>query len=190
MKKAPHDTEMKLFPPRRRLLLLLTATIAIMIPAFLFGRGDPLEVGAPAPRLTVTIETGESVDLGSFYDKGPVLVYFYPKSDTPGCTRQACNLRDHFAEIKDSGIAVFGVSTDSVEAQKRFQDNHNLPFSLVADTERKLGQAFGVGNAFLGFFSRQSFLVVDGKIAWRDLSASPASQAQDALEAYRNKAAE
>lgn len=181
---------MKVFPPRRRLYLLLTATIAVMIPAFLFGRGDPLDVGTPAPRLTVTIETGESIDLGSFYDQGPVLIYFYPKSDTPGCTRQACNLRDHFAELQDAGLTVFGVSTDSVEAQRRFRDNHNLPFSLIADTERELGKAFGVGNAFMGFFSRQSFLVIDGKIAWRDLSASPASQAQDALAAFRNTAAE
>ncbi len=174
---------MKLFPPPKRAAVSACILAIIMIPAFLFGRSNALDVGAEAPRLTVTIETGETVELADAYAKGPVLVYFYPRADTPGCTKQACNLRDHFAELEDKGVKVFGVSTDSVERQAAFKEKHNLPFSLVADTDRKLGKAFGVGSAMPGFFSRQTFLVVDGKIAWRDLSASPASQAQDALAA-------
>lgn len=174
---------MKILPSPKRTVMTASILALIMIPAFLFGRSNALEVGAEAPRQSVTIETGETVDLAEAYAKGPVLVYFYPRADTPGCTKQACNLRDHFAELEEKGVKVFGVSTDSVERQAAFKEKHNLPFSLVADTERELGKAFGVGSAVPGFFSRQTFLVVDGKIAWRDLSASPASQAQDALAA-------
>jgi len=151
----------------------------------MFGN-NPLEVGARAPELTVTTHAGESLDLAEVYGQGPVLVYFYPKADTPGCTRQACNLRDNFEALEEKGIRVIGVSSDSVQAQKAFKEKYNLPFTLVADTERELGNAFGMGT-FMGIgFKRQSFLIVDGKVAWRDLKASPASQAKDALSALES----
>lgn len=176
---------MKFFPSRNRARALLFLTPLIMIPAFLFGRSNALDVGVEAPRANVVVETGETVSLADAYAKGPVLIYFFPRADTPGCTKQACNLRDHFAGLEEKGVKVFGVSTDSVERQAAFKERHNLPFSLVADTDRELGKAFGVGRVMPGMFSRQTFLVVDGKIAWRDLSASPASQAQDALAALQ-----
>jgi len=145
---------------------------------------DPLTVGAKAPALTVTTEEGTSLDLSGVYAKGPTLVYFYPKADTPGCTKQACNLRDNFEKLTDQGITVIGVSSDSVKAQKAFKEKYDLPFTLVADSEKELGKAFGVDGLPFGIaYKRQSFLVMDGKIAWRDLSASPASQTEDALAA-------
>lgn len=145
-----------------------------------------LDIGEPAPTLTVTTETGEQLDLREVYAAGPTLIYFYPKADTPGCTKQACNLRDAFAELEAEGMRVLGVSTDGVEAQAAFKAKHNLPFTLIADADKQLGQAFGVDTiALIGAFRRQSFLVVDGLVAWRDLSAAPTSQAQDALAALR-----
>lgn len=143
---------------------------------------EPLPVGTPAPAFEVTTHKGESLDLARAYAKGPVLVYFYPKADTPGCTTQACNLRDAFADLEEAGLRVIGVSADSVQSQAAFSKKYELPFTLVADTEKKLMEAFRVGS-FFGFSSRQSFLVVDGRIVWRDTSASPSTQAKDALQA-------
>jgi thioredoxin-dependent peroxiredoxin len=153
-----------------------------LLPMFGFG-DDALAVGAPAPALSVTVETGERLDLASTYAKGPVLVYFYPKSFTPGCTKQACNVRDNFDDLQAAGVTVLGVSADTVDKQAKFREDYALPFSLVADEDGSLGKAFGVGKMMGLAYKRQSFLVVDGKIAWRDLSASPASQTEDVLAA-------
>lgn len=164
---------------------LIWLTLILVCPMALFG-SNPLETGAPAPTLNVLTHTGERLNLADVYAKGPVLVYFYPKADTPGCTKQACNLRDNFEALQEAGIEVIGVSSDSVKDQLAFRDKYNLPFTLVADEDKALGAAFGTGS-FIGMaYKRQSFLIVDGKIAWRDLSASPASQTADALEALKS----
>ncbi len=146
---------------------------------------EPLEVGADAPKLKSTDHLGKEVDLGAVFAKGTSLVYFYPKADTPGCTRQACNLRDEFAAVQEAGITVFGVSADTVEDQKAFADKFKLPFSLLADKEGAVIKAFGVPASAKGFASRQSFLIRDGKIIWRDLKAKPDTQAKDAIAAAK-----
>lgn len=143
----------------------------------------PLTVGADAPRLTVTIENGESLDLGTVYARGPTLIYFYPRSFTGGCTAQACNIRDNFDPIQAAGITVLGVSRDTAATQTRFRTAESLPFSLVADEDGSLGKAFGVHTRNESTYQRQSFLVADGKIIWRDLAAQPSSQSADALKA-------
>lgn len=156
---------------------------AIMMPLFAAGK-DPLHVGDKAPDLTVTVHTGEKVNLADAYAKGPVLIYFYPKAETPGCTKQACNLRDNMALLQDANLTIYGVSTDSVESQQKFAENHSLPFLLIADPEKQLGEAFGVNaRPIVGVYPRQTFLIVDGKIAWHDPSAKPDTQTQDALAA-------
>lgn len=162
--------------------ITFTLSLVFLFSSTMFGK-DPLDAGDTAPSLKVITHTGESLDLAEVYRQGPVLVYFYPKADTPGCTRQACNLRDNFEALQDKGVRVIGVSTDSVKSQSAFREKYNLPFTLVADTEKHLGNAFGMGT-FMGIgFKRQSFLIVDGKVVWRDLKANPASQAADALDA-------
>lgn len=167
-----------------RNILATLSLILIMSLANLFS--NPLEVGATAPALEVKIHTGEKLDMAAEYAKGPVLVYFYPKSDTPGCTAQACNLRDNFDDIKTAGITVLGVSADSVDSQQAFVDKYTLPFVVVADEDHALGKAFGVGSLMGMVYRRQSFLVVDGKVAWRDLSAKPSTQSQDILAALKS----
>ena len=163
-----------------------TLIVALLLGSLfpLASRAEPLSVGDAAPSGTATIDTGGTVDLGEMYGTGPVLVYFYPKSFTGGCTKQACNLRDNFPDITDIGIKVIGVSGDDVETQARFRGEYDLPFHLVADTEGALAGAFGVPVRGGNTPSRQSFLVDGGKIVWRDLSANPVSQAQDALAAF------
>lgn len=159
--------------------------VLFLFPMSLFA-DKALQPGDEAPRLTVTTDKGEELDLGMLYEKGPVLVYFYPKADTPGCTKQACNLRDNFTELKEAGLEVVGVSMDSIEDQSDFRTKYKLPFILVADGNKTLGNAFGVGFWAGVAYKRQSFLIVDGKVAWRDLSATPSTQSSTILEALQS----
>jgi peroxiredoxin Q/BCP len=124
------------------------------------------------------------VDLAAEAGKGFTLVYFYPKADTPGCTRQACSLRDSYSALLDKGVRVYGVSSDDERAQKAFRDKYKLPFTLLADTERKLVDAFGVPST-RGYARRQAFLFRDGVLVWRDLEASTDQQAADVLAALQ-----
>lgn len=162
---------------------LTFTTIFFLMP--LFSHADPLQPGSVAPVLTVMTDSGESLELAAVYAKGPVLLYFYPRADTPGCTKQACNLRDHFADLQDAGIQVLGASLDSVEKQRAFRDKYDLPFPLVADTEKALAKAFGVPTNMGLFTARQSFLIVDGSVVWVDTSATPSTQTADALAAFK-----
>lgn len=167
---------------------LARRTLALAIGGItMFGLGSraaELEVGATAPALTALDQDGKKVVFEDFYKKGWTLVYFYPKADTPGCTKQACSLRDAYAKLADAGVQVIGVSSDDPADQKKFQEKYKLPFTLVADTDKKVMDGFGVPHT-LGFASRQAFLVHDGKIVWRDLSASTAEQAADVLAAIQ-----
>ena len=151
----------------------------------LTNAGKTLEVGAAAPDVASRNENGHQVCLSDFYGEGYTLVYFYPKADTPGCTAQACSLRDDFTELMARGVRVIGVSADSSEAQLRFKEKYHLPFTLLADTGRIVANAFGV-RLLLGMTHRQSFLVHGGRIVWRDLGASTKEQARDVLNALEN----
>ena len=144
-----------------------------------------LEINSPAPLVSATLDDGTTLELATLYAKGPLLVYFYPKSDTPGCTAQACNLRDNFEELTNHGLQVIGVSRDDEKAQTSFREKQKLPFHLVADNNNVLGNAFGVPKTLGLVYARQSFLIVDGKIAWIDRHAKPGTQAQDALAALK-----
>ena len=143
-----------------------------------------IAVGDEAPRLTARDQNGGEIHLGDVYAKGPTLVYFYPKAGTPGCTAQACSLRDAFPDFAAGGVQVIGVSADSVEAQKKFAEEYKLPFTLLADTDLAVAKAFGVPTVpVLGVPKRQSFLVVDGKIAWIVESAKTGDHAAEVRDA-------
>lgn len=144
--------------------------------------GRPLAVGDAAPDARAHDEQGHEVRLSNFYGEGLTLIYFYPKADTPGCTAQACSLRDGFAALTERGVCVVGVSADASQAQLRFKQKYRLPFVLLADPERVVAKAFGV-PALLGMPHRQSFLIKDRRVVWRDLSASTRRQAEDVLRA-------
>ena len=141
---------------------------------------EPLAVGAALPAVEQQNQDGEIVKLAEAGAKGYTLVYFYPKADTPGCTKQACSLRDSYAALTEKGVRIFGVSTDKVAAQKAFQEKYKLPFVLLADKDGKVVDAFGVPKT-MGFAKRQAFLFQDGKLVWNDNSASTEKQAQDVL---------
>lgn len=122
--------------------------------------------GSRAPDFHGHIQGGDSVSLQDF--KGRKLaLYFYPRDNTPGCTRQACNLRDHYESLKNEGIAIIGVSDDPVEKHEKFVAKHDLPFPLIADTDRIIMTAYGAygeknmyGRTFMGT-KRTTFLIVE-----------------------------
>ncbi len=147
---------------------------------------EPLAEGAALPAVTQKNQDGQAVKLAEAGSAGYVLVYFYPKADTPGCTKQACSLRDAYAALTDKGVKVFGVSSDPVKSQKAFREKYKLPFTLLADDDGTVTSAFGVPKT-LGFAKRQAFLFKDGKLVWRDLSASTAEQAADVIQAIGGK---
>ena len=145
------------------------------------AQAAPLAVGAELPADEQNNQDGQPVDLAEAGATGYLLVYFYPKADTPGCTKQACSLRDSYAALTDKGVKIFGVSTDKVAAQKAFKEKYKLPFDLVADSDGKVVDAFGVPKT-MGFSKRQAFLFKDGKLVWSDQSASTDKQAEDVLK--------
>jgi peroxiredoxin Q/BCP len=130
-----------------------------------------LKKGMKAPAFSVQDQDGNMVSLKDFAGK-KVALYFYPKDNTPGCTEQACNLRDNFAKLKKKGVVILGVSVDSMKKHKNFENKYSLPFTLLADTEHELVNAYGVwgekkmfGRAYMGIF-RTTFLIDEqGKIA-------------------------
>lgn len=120
-----------------------------------------LKVGDTLPNFTAKDSNGNIFNSQDFIGKQPLVIYFYPKDDTPGCTVQACSFRDHYQEFKDLGAEVIGISSDSVQSHVRFKSRFSLPFILLSDNDRKLRKLFGVANNFLVLPGRETF-VVDG----------------------------
>lgn len=149
----------------------------------LFSSAQPLAVGATAPAVSGVTETGATLNLGDLYPKQTyTLVYFFPKAETPGCTAQGCSLRDAYAELQDKGVAVVGVSADTVKEQLKFKEKYHFPFTLIADHDHAVMKAFGVPTMpVTGWAKRQAFLIKDGKIVWADYRASTSKQAEDVL---------
>jgi peroxiredoxin Q/BCP len=119
------------------------------------GQTGLLPQGASAPALSAADYKGETVSLTA---SKPTLVYFYPKDGTPGCTKEACALRDAWERYQKAELRVVGVSSDSNESHQKFAKEHDLPFALIADTDNTWAKAFGVGS-FAGMDSRVSFLI-------------------------------
>ena len=118
-----------------------------------------LKEGQPAPGFEAQDQHGRKVALADFKGKSAVVLYFYPKDDTPGCTAQACSLRDGFQAIQAAGAVILGVSADDRASHKAFAEKHGLPFSLLADPDRRIIGAYGVKMPLLGMSRRVTFLI-------------------------------
>lgn len=146
-----------------------------------------LTVGKVAPSFSLKDQDGKIHKLSAYKGKW-VLLYFYPKDDTPGCTKEACAIRDSFPAFKKLDCVVFGVSTDAEKSHKKFEEKYKLPFTLLADTEKVLVQKYGVwapkkfmGREFLGTL-RVSFLInPEGKIAKTYEKVKPEVHAEEVL---------
>ena len=158
-----------------------TAAPAPAAPPTPAPEATPLKVGDPAPEVSFTLHDGRGVALSSLRGKR-VLVYFYPKDDTPGCTVEAQGLRDRAADLAAAGIEVYGVSTQDADSHKAVIDKHQLPFPLVVDGDGKVAAAFRVPVSSRGFAARQSFLVgKDGALEAVWLDVDPSTHAADVL---------
>jgi peroxiredoxin Q/BCP len=141
----------------------------------------PLEVGTKAPAFTVKDTTGNTVSLSDFAGK-TVVLYFYPKDDTPGCTKEACSFRDAHTEYQDNNIVVLGVSTDDEASHQLFTQKYNLNFPLLADVDGVLTKAYDVDGG--GYSKRVTYVINSGgKIALVDAAVNTATHAKDILAA-------
>ncbi|MBQ7349971.1 MAG: thioredoxin-dependent thiol peroxidase [Bacteroides sp.] len=123
-----------------------------------------MNIGDKAPEILGLNENGEEIRLSNYQGK-KIVLYFYPKDSTSGCTAQACNLRDHYKELRNAGFEVIGVSVDDAKSHQKFIAKNELPFTLIADTEKKLVEQFGVwgeksmyGHKYMGTF-RTTFII-------------------------------
>ena len=179
--------------PMVRLGILSIVALAVLVSAAIalrprIARAEMLKEGQPAPAFESQMVAGEEVKpvkLGDFAGK-KLILYFYPKDDTPGCTREACAFRDGFARYQQAGIAVLGCSIDSAEAHKAFIKKYSLPFPLLLDPERKIATAYGAANGIpiLGLDRRVTYVIDEsGKILKVYPRVDPAIHAAEILQA-------
>lgn len=146
-------------------------------------------IGKPAPDFTLPSTTGETISLKQFKGKKTVVLYFYPKDETPGCTREACAFRDAFADLDRQGVVLLGVSTDNMDSHLAFRDHHKLPFPLLSDEDASVSKLYGVykqknlyGKKYMGI-ERTTFVIdKTGRIAqiWPKVKVD--GHIQDVLE--------
>jgi len=147
--------------------------------------------GQPAPAFSLQSDTGDEVALADFRGT-PVVLYFYPKDNTPGCTTQACGIRDAWREFEQAGATVLGVSPDSAASHAKFREKYGLPFTLLADTEHAVAEEYGVwgeksfaGKRSMGI-ERSTFVIdADGIVARIFRKVKPDEHADQVLEALR-----
>jgi len=132
--------------------------VAMLLGLWGSGQASDLKLGDPAPGFKLTADTGAGFDLQSRKGQWTVL-YFYPKADTPGCTKQACAFRDNIQEIRKLGADIFGVSADDVDALKKFKKNHNLNFTLLADPQLLAINAYGTKMPVVNMSKRWTFII-------------------------------
>ena len=161
----------------RTICLLLAGILLTQLSSL----GAPMpKVGDTAPDFSVAASDGKTVHLKDVVGKGNIVLYFYPKDDTPGCTKEACGLRDTFDEFKGLDATVFGVSFDSVESHKNFIAKYKLPFVLLADTDKAVAKLYGVADDTSKFASRVTFVINKaGKIAYVNPKVNPATHADE-----------
>jgi peroxiredoxin Q/BCP len=146
-----------------------------------------LSVGDKAPDFTLPSSSGEPLTLSELYARGPVVLYFYPKDDTPGCTVEACSFRDRYAAFTEAGAEVVGVSSDSVASHGKFATKHSLPMKMVSDADKKLRALYGV-RATLGLLPGRATFVIDRKGIIRHVFVSQlrfGRHAEEALEVVK-----
>jgi peroxiredoxin Q/BCP len=148
---------------------------------------DRVSVGSKAPDFTLPSQSGEIVNLRDFLGQKPVVLFFYPKDDTPGCTKQACAFRDDYEEFGKLDAEVIGVSSDSVDSHRRFVSKHDLPFTLLSDEGGNVRKLYGVQSSF-GLFPGRVTYVIDEEGVVRHVFSSQLGverHVEEAIEALR-----
>ena len=153
-----------------------------------FRTKDSVSIGSKASDFTLPSRSGDMVSLEDFKGKKPVVLFFYPKDDTPGCTRQACAFRDDYAEFGRLDAEVIGISSDSVESHQDFALKYDLPYTLLSDEEGKARRLYGVPNTF-GLFPGRVTYVIDKEGVVRHVFSSQVGvekHVEEALKALRS----
>ena len=150
-----------------------------------------LEIGEMAPAFTLTADDGRQVSLSDFRGQ-KIVLYFYPKADTPGCTRQACAIRDVYPNIEGEGGAVIGISPDPPEKLTKFREKHNLPFTLLSDPDHRVAEAYGAwgekksfGKTYDGIIRSHFGVDEEGRLMESKLKVKPEKTADLALKLVR-----
>ncbi|HEY1792164.1 MAG TPA: peroxiredoxin [Opitutaceae bacterium] len=171
---------------KKTLLAALGLTLALAMSNS--SSAAELKVGDAAPDVSGVTDSGQTLKFSDVYAKQPyTLVYFYPKADTPGCTAQGCSIRDGYEKLTAAGVAVIGVSHDDVAAQKAFKEKYHLPFTLIADTDSTVVDAFGVPKVYGSMAHRSAYLIKDGKIVYTDYKGTTSKQADTILGVVSGK---
>lgn len=151
-----------------------------------------LKEGDKAPDFTAKDQNGKSVSLSDYAGKD-VILYFYPKDDTPGCTAEACNFRDNYQALQQQGYVVIGVSTDDEKSHQKFSAKYDLPFTLISDDEKKIVEAYGVwveknmyGKKYMGTARKTFVIAKDGSIRKIISKVDTANSSQQVLELIDN----
>jgi thioredoxin-dependent peroxiredoxin len=172
----------------------MTARLALRYNHGRIGEAAMLDINDKAPDITLEDENGKEVSLKDFKGK-TVVLYFYPRADTPGCTKEACEFRDTYKRIQKTGVVLLGASPDTAQAQKKFQEKFHLPFTLLADADKKLCNAFGViqeknmyGKKVMGVVRTTFIIGPDGKIQHVFYKVKPEGHSEQVLE-YLKQAA-
>ena len=151
----------------------------------------PIPSGVPAPNFKLPDQNGQPHELKDYLGK-PVVLYFYPKDETPGCTKEACSFRDNYSQYEQAGVVVLGVSPDSVESHAKFAQNHSLPFTLLADEGHKVAEDYGVwglkknyGREYYGIL-RTTFLIDESGVIRKVFkNVKPAEHGPEVLAALQ-----
>ena len=149
--------------------ILIVLFIAVLVYSYqtVVAQKSKLKIGDSVPNFTLKNQNGEIFNINEVLGKYNLVIYFYPKDDTPGCTKEACKFRDEFQDFSDLHAKVIGISSDSVDSHKDFVKKYNLPFTLLADTNKEVRKKFGVPN-FSGIIPGRVTYIVDknGKIVY------------------------
>lgn len=149
---------------KRKIVVLAILILAGLILAFTMKNqknSKILGVGDKIPQFSLPDQNGEEFDISDHLGRQALVIYFYPKDDTPGCTKEACSFRDSFEEFTDRKVKVIGISADGVESHKNFAKKYNLPFTLLADTKNEVRNLFGVKSNMMGLIPGRVTYVVD-----------------------------
>ena len=147
---------------------------------FASAKNNTLTIGEAIPEVIALDHENNAFDFKEHLSDKVSLVFFYPKAHTPGCTLQACSLRDAYSVLHEKGIQVLGVSSDSSKSQKSFKEKYRLPYTLISDKKGAVAKAFGKSK-----WSRQAYIFSDNKLAWKDTKGSTAKQGEEAIAALK-----
>jgi peroxiredoxin Q/BCP len=148
-----------------------------------------IQIGDNCPAFSLPDSQGKEIHVNEYLGQKILVLFFYPKDDTPGCTKEACAFRDAYADFVELGCEVFGISSDASNAHQVFQQKHQLPYPLLSDTQKKVRQLFGVPASLFGLLpGRVSYVVgLDGKVAGIfNSQTNPVGHITEALKVVRN----